>query len=103
MPAPYANTPSVLYNPEADLESASLQSETSKAKKLALRKKPDSHMGPNKKHAVPTQTDDIVELTEKGTAASPSPANPKRKRKDQVESLSPSNRANKQRRMKQTN
>ena len=79
MPVPYANTLSVLYNPEADLESASLQSETSKAKKLVLRKKLDSYIGPNKKYTVLAQTNNIVELTEKGTAASPSLANPKRK------------------------
>ena len=79
MPVPYANTPLVLYNLEANLESVSLQSETSKAKKLVLRKKLDSYMGPNKKYAILTQTDNIVELIEKGTTASPSLANPKRK------------------------
>ena len=103
MPTPYTNTLLVLYNLEADLESASLQSKTSKAKKLVLRKKLDSYIGPNKKHTILTQTDNIVELTEKGTATSPSLANPKRKRKDQVELLLLSNRANKQRRIKQIN
>ena len=103
MPTPYTNTLLVLYNLEANLESVSLQSETSKAKKLVLRKKLDSHIGPNKKHTVLTQTNNIVELKEKGTAASPSPANPKRKQKDQVELLLLNNRLNKQRRVKQTN
>ena len=79
MPTPYTNTLLVLYNLEANLESASLQSKTSKAKKLALRKKLDSHIGPNKKYIIPTQTNNIVELKEKGTTTSPSLANPKRK------------------------
>jgi hypothetical protein len=39
-------------------------------------------MGPNKKHTILTQTNNIVELKEKGTTTSPSLANPKRKRKD---------------------
>jgi hypothetical protein len=39
-------------------------------------------MGPNRKYTILTQTNNIVELKEKGTAASPSLANPKRKRKD---------------------
>ncbi len=101
MSALYANTLSVLYNPEADLESTSLQSEATKAKKLALRKKPDSQTGLNKKNVVPAKTIDLVELEKKVTTASPSPAKPKRKQNGQVELLSPSVRPKKLRRRKQ--
>ena len=65
----------------------SLQSKATKAKKLTLRKDPDSHTGLNKKDAVPAKIIDLIELEEKITTAGPSPAKPKRKQKGQVESL----------------
>ena len=79
----------------------SLQSKVTKAKKLALKKDPDSHTGLNKKDAVPAKIIDLVKLKEKVTTASPSPAKPKRKQKGQVKSLSLSIRPKKLRLIKQ--
>jgi hypothetical protein len=107
MPALYANTLSVLYSPEADLKGVDPQSEdyTEDTKSVSV-KKSDSHTGLNKKPAVQTKHNDIIELkkqVDQLIAATPSPSKPKRKQKDQVESPSPSNRPKKQRRAEQTN
>lgn len=87
----YANTPSVLYSPEADSKGADPQSEDhTKDKKPAVQKKHNNITELKK------QVDQLI-------AATPSPSKPKRKQEDRVESPSPSNRPKKQRRVKQTN
>jgi len=105
MPALYTNTLSVLYSPEADLKGADLQSKGhTEDQKPVLAKKSDSHTGLNKKSAVQKDHNNIMELkkqVDQLIAASPSPSKPKRKQKDQVESLSPSVRPKKLRRIKQ--
>ena len=77
------------------MESTSLQSKATKAKKLALKKKPNSQTRLNKKNIISAKTINLIELEKKVTTTSPSPAKPKRKQNGQVELLLPSVRPKK--------